>query len=97
MASALKYLTVPSFFVNPAITTSWRLVFLIFRQAPLSDVVNEINRYRRGKIVLLSSTLGRRTVNARFTIDDVDSIMVLARREFGARVTALPGGVVLLS
>lgn len=79
------------------IATAWQRGLLIFRQAPLSDVVAEINRYRRGKIVLLSSALGRRTVNARFTIDDVDSIMVLARREFGARVTALPGGVVLLS
>lgn len=82
---------------DPNIATAWQKGLLIFRQAPLSDVVAEINRYRRGKIVLLSAALGRRTVNARFTLDDVDDVMVLARREFGARVTALPGGLILLS
>jgi transmembrane sensor len=82
---------------DPDMVTAWQKGVLIFHQRPLSYVIDEINRYRRGRIVLLSATLGRRTVNARFTIDDVDDIMVLARRELGATVTALPGGIVLLS
>jgi transmembrane sensor len=82
---------------DPDVATAWRRGLLIFHQAPLSDVIAEINRYRRGKIVLLNAALGRRIVNARFTIDDIDDIMVLARRELGATVTSLPGGVVVLT
>jgi transmembrane sensor len=83
--------------IDQGTVTAWQKGVLIFHQRPLSEVIAEINRYRRGRIVLLNAALGRRTVNARFTIDDVDDIMVLARREFGATVTALPGGVVLLT
>jgi transmembrane sensor len=69
------------------VATAWQKGLLIFHQTPLSEVIAEINRYRRGKIVLLNAALGRRTVNARFTVDGVDDIMVLAQREFGATVT----------
>jgi transmembrane sensor len=79
------------------VATAWRQGLLIFHQAPLSQVIAEINRYRRGRIVLLNAPLGRRTVNARFAIDGVDDILLLAQREFGAVVRPLPGGVVVLT
>jgi transmembrane sensor len=79
------------------LATAWQKGLLVFHRMPLSEVIAEINRYRHGKIILLNAELGRRTVNARFTIDGVDDIMTLARRELGATVMPLPGGVVLLT
>ena len=63
----------------------------------MAKVVAEINRYRPGKIVLMDARLGERTVNARFRVQNVDEIMTLAQQVFGAKVTSLPGGLVILS
>jgi transmembrane sensor len=83
--------------VDPAVVTAWQSGLLVFRETPLSEVVAEINRYRPGKIMLLNTNLGRRPVNARFRVGNVDEIMSLAQQIFGAKVTSLPGGIVLLS
>lgn len=83
--------------IDPELVAAWQNGLLVFHQTPLSEVVAEINRYRPGKIVLLNADLGRRPVNARFRIDNVEEIMTLAQRVFGATVRSLPGGVVLLT
>jgi transmembrane sensor len=83
--------------IDPDIATAWQNGLLVFRQTPLSEVVAEINRYRPGKIVLMNADLGRRPVNARFRVDNVNEIMTLAQRVFGAKITSLPGRVVLLT
>lgn len=77
--------------------TAWQDGLLMFHQTPLAKVVAEINRYRPGKIVLMNARLGERTVNARFRVQNVDEIMTLAQQVFGAKVTSLPGGLVILS
>jgi transmembrane sensor len=82
---------------DPSTVSAWQDGLLIFHYTPLAEVVEEINRYRPGKIVLMSAELGRRPVNARFQIERVDDIMTLVRQVFGARVTSLPGGFVFLS
>jgi ferric-dicitrate binding protein FerR (iron transport regulator) len=41
---------------------------LVFHDAPLARVIDEINRYRPGVLVLLNPSLGRRKVQARFTL-----------------------------
>jgi transmembrane sensor len=83
--------------IDPDIVAAWQSGLLVFRQTPLSEVIAEINRYRPGKIVLMNEDIGRRPVNARFRIDNVDEIMLLAQRVFGARIQSLPGGIVLVT
>ncbi|MCK9915649.1 FecR domain-containing protein [Microbacteriaceae bacterium K1510] len=95
IAYANRGLTAPVV-IDPAAVTAWREGVLVFHAAPLSDVVAEVNRYRPGKIVLMNADLARKTVNARFRIDNIDEIMTLAQRVFGAKVTSLPGGIVVL-
>jgi transmembrane sensor len=87
----------PSDVIDPDAIASWQGGLLVFRQTPLAEVVAEINRYRPGKILLLNAELGHRPVNARFRIENVDEIMTLAQRVFGAKVRSLPGGLVLLT
>lgn len=83
--------------VDPATVTAWRQGWLVFDQQPLAQVVDELNRYRRGRLVLMNEPLGRRLVQARFSLAQVADAERLIRDAYGARVTRLPAGIVLLS
>jgi transmembrane sensor len=78
------------------IVAAWRDGVLVFRNTPLAEVVEEVNRYRPGRIVLVDRALGRRLVSARFDIGLLDGVMEQIGRVFKVPVTALPGGVVLV-
>lgn len=81
---------------DAASVSAWRQRQLVFDQAPLSTVVDEINRYRPGKIILTSAELGRTRVQAIFSIDRLADATALIRDVYGAEVIELPGGIVLL-
>lgn len=83
--------------VDPAAVMAWRNGQLVFRQTPLTEVVDEANRYRNGRIILANQALGRRPVEARIPIARIDDLIALVREAYGARVTSLPGGIVVLS
>lgn len=82
---------------NVVEATSWRSGLLVFHDQSLSAVVEEINRYRPGRIVITNAELGRKVVNATFHVDQLDNFFVQAQELFGAKVTQLPAGVALLS
>ena len=77
--------------------TAWRQGLLIFRDRPLAEVVEEVNRYRHGRIVVTNAVLGQRMVNGTFHLHRLDDFIGQVRQLFGANVRSLPGGVVLLS
>jgi transmembrane sensor len=83
--------------IDPTTVTAWREGRLVFHGVPLARVIEEVNRYRSGRIILMNSALGRRTVDATFPIDRTDEVVSLVRQAYGADVTTLPGGVVILS
>jgi transmembrane sensor len=76
--------------------SAWRRRQLVFDQVPLAEVVAEVNRYRHGRLVLTSEALGRSKVQASFSIDRLDDVAALVRDVYGAELTQLPGGIVLL-
>lgn len=76
--------------------TAWQGGLMIFKAMPIADVVVEVNRYRRGRIILTNANLGRERFSARFRIENVDQVVHQIEHIFNARVTALPGGIVLL-
>jgi transmembrane sensor len=82
---------------NLAIVTSWQQGVLVFQDTRLSDVVAEINRYRNGRIVIVGDHLARQSVNGRFYLSRLNEVVEKFQNAFGARVTNLPGGVVVLS
>jgi transmembrane sensor len=82
---------------DPEAVTAWQRGFLIFRNDPLARVIEEVNRYRPGKIILMSEELGRRPVLATFRIDRIDEVVPRLVTVFGVQVRTLPGGVVLVS
>lgn len=78
-------------------TMAWRRRVLIFDGQSLSQVVEEINRYRPGKIILANDTLAARKVQARFSLNQLADVAALIQDAYGAKVTSLPGGIVILS
>jgi transmembrane sensor len=93
--SADRFGTVMS--VDPAAITAWEQGVLVFHAVPLAQAVAEINRYRAGRIIITNAALGQRLFNARFRIEHIDGVVGQIQQVFGARVTTLPAGIVLLS
>jgi transmembrane sensor len=83
--------------VDTSAVVAWRQQVLVFNDATLSTVIDEINRYRPGMLLLLNSELGKRKVQARFSLDQLAGVALLIRDAYGVKCTELPGGVVVLS
>ncbi|GAB7537867.1 FecR family protein [Burkholderia sp. 3C] len=77
--------------------TAWRRGVLVFDDVPLSNVVEQINRYRPGKVILRNPSLGENRMQAQFPIARVDSVIDMLGHMYGARITRLPGNIVLVS
>jgi transmembrane sensor len=83
--------------IDPEVVTAWKNGILVFHATPLAAAVVEINRYRSGRVILTNAALGRRLFNARFRIENIEGVFAQIQQVFGATVTTLPGGIVLLS
>ncbi|MEW6438306.1 MAG: FecR domain-containing protein [Pseudomonadota bacterium] len=82
--------------VDPDKIIAWQSGVIIFDATPVSEVVEEINRYRPGRVILTNAALGRERFSARFRLADIDGLADKIARVFGARTTILPAGIVLL-
>ena len=76
--------------------TAWRDGMLVFRNTPLVSVIDEVNRYRPGRIILVDMALGQRLVTARFEIKRLDTVMGQIGQVFKVPVKTFPGGLVLV-
>lgn len=83
--------------VDLADVIAWQHNLLIVRDRPLVEVVDEVNRYRPGRIVVTNTSLGRRLVNGTFHLKRLEDFPSQVRELFGAGIRSLPGGIVLLS
>jgi transmembrane sensor len=86
----------PAVPIDPVQVAAWQSGLLIFRDRSLADVVEEVNRYRSGKIIITRSDLKSRIVNGTFQISKLDDFVGQVQQLFGAQVRSLLGGVVLL-
>jgi transmembrane sensor len=77
--------------------TAWRRRMLVFNNTPLVQVIDEINRYRAGKVILMNSELGKNLVQAQLSVDRFTDFTSLIQQVYGANIRYLPGGVVLIS
>ncbi len=69
--------------VNADAAMAWRQGRLVFDNMPLHEVVAELGRYRRGKIVVAAGRLASRAVSGVFDIADSDSALDTICRELG--------------
>jgi transmembrane sensor len=77
--------------------TAWRRGLIDFQDDPLAAVIEEINRYRPGRIVLVNEALAKLSVVATFHIDQLADAGDRLARALGATARRMPGGVVILS
>ncbi len=82
---------------NLDVSAGWRSGVLVFENELLSHVIDEVNRYRPGHIVLLNAEIGKRRVSARFKLSRLDMVITQFQEVFGAKVRSLGGGLVMLS
>lgn len=87
----------PALPVDATQTRAWQDGLLIVRDWPVNRLVEEINRYRPGKILVMDARLGSRMISGTFHLDHLDDFVAQAHSLFGANVRVLPGGIVLLS
>jgi transmembrane sensor len=76
--------------------TAWRRGRLVFDEVPLSEVVAELNRYRRGPIVLADGDFRDRRVSGVFDTADLDAALRAITREMGLKTATLPPFVTIL-
>jgi transmembrane sensor len=82
---------------NLAAVTGWRRGLLLFRDEPLQHVIDELNRYRPGRIVLMDPALASRPVYGVFQLDQIGGAVAQVQKLTGAKATELPGGLLVLS
>ncbi len=87
----------PAVVINSDTIMAWRNGLLVFDNERLSHVIDEINRYRSARIILMNEALGERRITARFRIARLEAVLTQFQSVFGAKVTALPGGFVVLT
>ncbi|GAB4066754.1 FecR family protein [Ancylobacter sonchi] len=63
--------------------TAWRRGMLVFNGARLNHVVETLNRYRRGRIVILDGELAKRRVSGVFPTSDLDDAIDTITSELG--------------
>ncbi len=77
-------------------TFAWRRGQLVFSKQALDEVLAEVNRYRRSRIVAVNSALASRIVSGVFNIGDPDAVVDALQATLHAQRFDLPGGLVLL-
>lgn len=87
----------PVAIVDPAAVVAWRRGMLVFDGVPLAQVIDEINRYRRGRVILRNASLGSTSVAAQAPVSRLDALIDTLGHAYGARITRLPGGIVVLT
>lgn len=81
---------------EPQNMAPWRRGLLVFRNKPLASVVMDINRHRRGNVVIASSTLGQRRVSGVFHLSRPNEIIDQLEATLNVSATRLPAGIVIL-
>ncbi|WP_025129235.1 FecR family protein [Pseudomonas sp. PH1b] len=71
--------------------TSWRRGVLVFDRQPLAVVIERLNRYRPGRVVLSSNDLAQRQVSGVFPLDMLDTALDTLTRELQVQRFDLAG------
>ena len=81
--------------VNAAL--AWRRGRLVFDNRPLGEVLGTLERYRRGRIVILDGTAAALPVTGSFAISDTEATLKTIERTLPVRLYRLSGLLVLVS
>ena len=77
-------------------TAAWRVGQLVYKDRPLIEVIGELNRYRKGRIVLRDKGLASRRISGVVHLDRIDGALTNFARSLDVRIVRLPGDIVVL-
>ncbi|MBB5045895.1 transmembrane sensor [Rhodopseudomonas rhenobacensis] len=83
--------------IDPHLASEWQRGIVEFRDTPIVEAIEEINRYRPGRIILMNAALSQKQLSGRFRIDQMNQVLLQLERAFSAKLQRLPGGIVILS
>ena len=83
--------------IDPETVSAWRRGLLVFEQIRLEDALDEINRYRTGRVVLMNDAARNERVSGRFAIASLDLALWQLQEAFGLKARSLPAGWLILS
>ncbi|MDD1619972.1 MAG: FecR family protein [Methylococcaceae bacterium] len=75
---------------------AWRRQQTVFHRQTLTNVLQEINRYRKGRIVAVNPKLAERVVNGVFNNGDPEAVVAALTTTLQAKALRMPGDLVLL-
>lgn len=83
--------------IDSNVGTAWRRGKLIFDRRPLGDVVAELERYRSGRIVILSDQLPALEVTGVFNLADPEAVLRAIEATLPVQISQLPMVTVIRS
>jgi len=81
---------------DPTTVSAWRRGQIVFYDTALDAVVDDLNRYRTGRIVITNDALNRLKVSGVFRTDDPDAALNAIASTLPVRVTRITDYLVLL-
>lgn len=82
--------------IDPAIAMAWREGYLTYKEAPLSVVVSDLNRYFPNRIVLWDSDTGLRRFSGALKVDNEDAVVSRLTELLPLTVDRSDSGVITL-
>ena len=76
--------------------TLWRQGMVVFDNLPLAEAIEEINRYRPGRVVLMNDSLAQRRFSAKIQIHALDDAIDLMEKVLGVKARRA-GDLVILT
>lgn len=75
---------------------AWRSGSLVFRNRPLQELVYELNRYHRGRILITREEIARMPVSGVFHLDRAEEALRHIEQTLALSATRLPAGIIVL-
>lgn len=83
--------------INLSHVRSWRDRQIIFQDKPLAEVIEELNRYRAGLIVIIDSDIKNLPVTGVFSTDNTDIALQTIEETLSVKIRKLTEKLVLIS
>jgi transmembrane sensor len=81
---------------DPSATLAWRDGRIIFENASLGAVLEELRRYHRGPIVVADERVNRLVVTGNYRLDNVEGALRTLADAAGVGFYRVPGGLIIL-
>lgn len=81
---------------DPSATLAWREGRVIFENASLGAVLEELRRYYRGAVVVADERVNRQVVTGNYRLDNVEGALRTLADAAGVGFYRIPGGLIIL-